>query len=135
MDDELRRSIEADCIRAIYRFAMFNDAHDHNGLANMFTEDGSFARPSAPAQPITGREMLRAFFRDRPKQRTRHFMCNPLIEILSKEVVDARSYVLLVTGEQGDKILAGNFDDRLHRTADGAWLFHRRRGSLAFAQP
>lgn len=114
--------------KQIRRFAMLNDAHDHDGLAATFTQDGSFARPSDPDTPIIGRDALRTFFRDRPKRTTRHVMSNILVEILSATEVRAHSYVLLY---MPDKLMVGDFHDRLV-LQDGCWLFAERRGTLAF---
>lgn len=114
--------------RQIRRFAMLNDAHDHDGLAAMFTDDGSFARPTEPDAPVVGREAIRAFFRDRPKRVTRHVMANVLVEILSDREVSAHSYVVL---HMADRTLVGDFFDRLI-LRDGIWLFAQRRGTLAF---
>lgn len=114
--------------KQIRRFAMLNDAHDHDGLAAMFTDVGSFARPSDPDTPVTGKDELRAFFRDRPKRTTRHVMSNIWVEILSETEVRAHCYVLLY---MPDKVMVGDFIDRLI-LQDGLWLFSERRGTLAF---
>ncbi len=112
----------------IRRFAMLNDAHDADGLAAMFTPDGSFARPSEPDAPVIGRNNIRAFFRDRPKRTTRHVMANTLVDAISETEVRAHSYVVLY---MADKTLVGDFHDRLE-LHDGVWLFAERRGTLAF---
>lgn len=112
----------------IRRFAMLNDAHDADGLAAMFTEDGSFARPSEPDAPVIGRENIRAFFRDRPRRTTRHVMANTIVDIVSDRKVRAHSYVVLY---MANKTLIGDFHDRLE-LHDGIWLFAERRGTLAF---
>ncbi len=114
--------------RQIRRFAMLNDAHDADGLAAMFTADGSFARPSEPDAPVAGREAICAFFRDRPRRVTRHVMANTTVDILSVREVRAHSYVVLY---MADKTLIGDFHDRME-LHDGVWLFAERRGSLAF---
>lgn len=112
----------------IRRFAMLNDAHDADGLAAMFTRDGSFARPTEPDAPVVGRDAIHAFFRDRPQRVTRHVMANTLVEIVSQTEARAHSYVMLY---MADKTLIGDFHDRLEQH-DGQWLFAERRGSLAF---
>ncbi|MGK2911743.1 MAG: nuclear transport factor 2 family protein [Sphingobium sp.] len=114
--------------RQIRRFAMLNDAHDHDGLAAMFTDDGSFARPTEPDAPIIGKEAIRAFFRDRPKRVTRHVMANMVFDVVTDTEVLAHSYVQL---HMADKTLVGDFFDRL-LLQDGEWLFAERRGTLAF---
>ncbi|MEJ7925711.1 nuclear transport factor 2 family protein [Sphingobium sp. AN641] len=114
--------------RQIRRFAILNDAHDHDGLAAMFTDDGRFARPTEPDAPIIGKEAIRAFFRDRPKRIARHVMANILVDVVSELEVRAHSYVLL---HMADKVLVGDFFDRLMLQND-AWLFAERRGTLAW---
>lgn len=124
--------IERACERLIHRFAWANDAQDHDAVAAMFVEDGSFARPTAPDTPITGRDVIRAFFRDRPKRVTRHVMSNIVIDVEEAGRARARSYVTLYAGEGGKDVLSGEFHDILVRDAAAGWLFQQRRGSLAF---
>lgn len=112
----------------IRRFAMLNDAHDHDGIAAMFTPDGSFARPTDPDTPIIGREQIRTFFRDRPRRVTRHVMANTVVETESATRVRAHSYVVL---HLSDRMLVGDFHDVLV-LQEGEWLFTERRGTLAF---
>ena len=120
--------------RLIRRYAFFNDALDHDALAEMFTKDGSFARPTDPDSPVQGKEALRAFFRDRPARHTRHLMCNTVVEIEGPEAASARSYVVMVVAPLGEgkaeSLLAGDFHDRLMKV-DGEWKFQSRRGTLA----
>lgn len=111
----------------IRRFAISNDEHDHDGLAAMFTSDGSFARPADPTNVIKGRENIRAFFRDRPKRVTLHFMSNTVVEFQGDKEASARSYIMLVANGTS---ISGQFNDRL-RQEDGEWLFVERRGSLS----
>lgn len=42
------------CEQAIRRFALYNDRHDHAGLAALFTDDGVFARPVHRMRPCVG---------------------------------------------------------------------------------
>ncbi|MFK4872390.1 alpha/beta fold hydrolase [Novosphingobium sp. ZW T3_23] len=125
-------AIERAIVSQIHRFAQANDAHDHDALAEMFTPDGSFARPTAPEAPVSGREAIRAFFRDRPARRTRHVMANIVVDLLSPVRASARSYVVLYSGERGENVLVGDFEDELRLEPDGIWRFSRRSGSLAF---
>lgn len=132
MDADTRRGIETACERLIHRFALLNDAHDHDALADLFVEDGSFARPSDPANAVTGRAAIRAFFAGRPKRRTRHVMANVVVDVCDAASARAKSYVVLYAGERGDQVMVGDFDDSFRRDADETWKFADRRGSLAF---
>lgn len=132
MTDNSNRDIESACERLIRQFAFLNDAHDHDALAAMFVSGGSFARPSDPDNPVIGREEIRAFFRDRPKRRTRHVISNTVVEVESQNLARARSYVVLYSGGRGENVLVGDFHDVFRREETGEWRFQSRRGSLAF---
>ncbi|MEG3168014.1 nuclear transport factor 2 family protein [Sphingomonas sp. LB3N6] len=125
-------SIEHACERLIRRFALLNDAHDHDAIAAMFTEDGSFARPTDPDNPVRGQDAIRAFFRDRPKRETRHVIANTVVDVESPTAARAVSYVVLYTGEQGKTTLVGEFVDTLSQDMAGTWRLASRTGSLAF---
>ena len=116
-------------MQRINRFALLNDAHDHDDLAAMFTEAGSFARPTEPERPIVGRDAIRAFFRDRPKRKTLHVVSNIVVDLIPDGSAIASSYVLLFTPET---LLVGGFKDRLV-LEDSHWLFLERRGEVAFS--
>lgn len=135
-----RMEVELACTRQINRFAMLNDAHDHHELAALFTQDGSFARPTDPDTPISGRSTILDFFKGRPKRITKHVMGNTVVEVLSTTQATARSEVILYVGQQqGDQViimqtLVGEFHDHLQKTEDG-WLFSKRRGTLTMQSP
>ena len=112
----------------IRRFAMLNDAHDHDGIAALFTVDGRFSRPTEPDAPVIGRDAIRSFFRDRPKRTTRHVMANTVVTRIGADRAAAHSYVVLYLDTQ---VLVGDFHDAFG-LEDGQWLFTERRGSLAF---
>ena len=131
-DDE--RAIET----VIRRFARLNDEGQWTALAELFTEDAVFARPSAPDQPIAGRAAILAAFRARPPRLVRHLVCNTMVTMAGADAAEAFSYSLLVsTGPAGASLAVGEFRDRLVR--DGrAWKFAARFGrttidGLAFA--
>ena len=130
------------CTELINRFAERNDARDADALADMFVEDGMFARPTMPDQPIRGRETIRERFRARPPGTlTRHVCTNTVVTVLSATEARAHSYILLFTAAVAEgavlpvkadtKQLLGAFDDTFVRDADGAWKFKNRQGSLA----
>jgi hypothetical protein len=125
------------CERQILKFARLNDAGEHQALAAMFTETGTFARPADPDNFVQGRDAIFAFFRDRPARRTRHIMTNILVEVESAVRARAHSLVTLFMGPiesetlQCDAVLVGDFRDHLEKVGD-RWLFAERRGNLTF---
>ncbi|MBV6853079.1 nuclear transport factor 2 family protein [Xanthomonas campestris pv. mirabilis] len=131
-------SIIIACEQEIRRFALYNDRHDHAGLAALFTDDGVFARPSAPDAPVRGREAILQSFRERAPRTTCHLMLNTLVSVQSHTLAHAHSHVLLYTADDTSAAppwmaqspaLLGSFEDVLV-LEQGRWLFQQRLGSL-----
>ncbi|MFI4869122.1 MAG: nuclear transport factor 2 family protein [Steroidobacterales bacterium] len=132
--------IEA-CRALIYRYAYLNDERDYGALADLFTEDAVFCRPSAPDKPIIGRDAILASFNARPTDLvTFHMTSDVLIEVESSERARARSRILLFSsprspdGARPDMArtappLQGMLRDSLSLTAAG-WKFSQRVGAL-----
>jgi hypothetical protein len=141
MNPEERRGIEWECARLINLYANLNDEGRWDEVAALYTEDGLMTRPSAPDEPIAGREALLASFRARPPRASRHFCANIVVTVESATEASAHSNILLLTGkaEAGGGLpllddgppLVGEYRDRFALTADG-WRFAERRGSLSF---
>ena len=132
MDDSFM--IESACARLIHQLAAANDAARWEDAAALFTDDGLFARPTAPEEPIVGREAILAAFRSRPSRLTRHFVSNIVVTVEDLGSARAHSLVQLYTeGESGHAAppLIGEFHDRFVLTATG-WRFSERRGMLVF---
>lgn len=131
-DDE--RAIET----LVRRFARLNDEAQWTALAELFTEDAVFARPSAPDQPIAGRAAILAAFRARPPRLARHLVCNTVVTMTGADAAEAFSYSVLVSaGPGGGSLSVGEFKDRLVRVGR-VWKFAARFGrttidGLAFA--
>ena len=132
--DEMQ--IEHACTRLIQRFALLNDAGDFESLAAMFTEDGVFARPSAPNDPIHGRHNILRAFQARSRRLSRHLTSNIVIDVLSATEAQAISYIILYASaakEEGPVAspphLIGTFRDRI-RLVNGRWLFSERLGQV-----
>jgi ketosteroid isomerase-like protein len=130
------------CTDLIHRFAERNDARDADALADMFVEDGVFARPTMPDKPMRGRETIRAQFHARPPGKmTRHICVNTVVTVSSASEASACSYMLLCTADFPEgatlpvkadtKQLLGAFDDKFALDSDGTWKFKHRQGSLA----
>ncbi|QNA84182.1 nuclear transport factor 2 family protein [Sphingomonas sp. So64.6b] len=128
--DQERRAIEGECARLVNRYANLNDAGDWDAVAALYAADGSMTRPTAPDQPIVGREAILAAFLARPSRTTRHICANIVIDVESPTMARGESAMLLFTGAAAP--LVGSFHDRFVLTTDG-WRFAERRGSILFA--
>jgi ketosteroid isomerase-like protein len=129
------------CCALIYRYGYLNDERDYEALAELFTEDAVFRRPSAPDKPITGREAILAAFKARPTDTvTFHLVTDVLVEVDSADRARARSRILLLSGPRSANRaypdvattappLPGVFRDNLSLTAAG-WRFSKRVGGL-----
>ena len=138
-----RTVIEWRCEQLVNRFAQLNDACEYDELAKTFTEDGVFARPTIPDQPMIGRQTILEQFRKRPPRTIRHLMANVTITAESHDRATGVCYMILYSGPalaEGEKgppkadgpALIGAFHDTF-RKVDGEWLFARRQGSLALS--
>ncbi|WP_404366910.1 nuclear transport factor 2 family protein [Sphingomonas sp. MMS24-J45] len=128
-DPAERRAIEAECARLINLYANLNDAADWVAVADLYAPDGVMTRPTAPDQPVVGRDAILAAFQARPPRTTRHFCANIVIDVESATRARGESAMLLFTGAPAP--LVGSFHDRFVLTDDG-WRFAERRGSLHF---
>jgi len=92
------RAIEWDCTRLVHHYANLNDAAEWEAAANLFTEDGRLFRPTAPDQPIVGRDAILAAFLARSPRATRHVCANVVVQVLSADSAIGESAMLLFTG-------------------------------------
>lgn len=133
-----RAAIAWECERLIHLYAMLNDAGDFQAMAQMFTEDGVFARPSQGDVLIRGREAILAAYTSRPPRFTRHLITSVVVTVEDEDNAHAHSYLTLHTGQPGEGLpraaepvyVVGDFKDRFVRCR-GAWKFSERLGSLA----
>ena len=136
-----RREIEWECTRLINLYANLNDQGRWPEVAALYAEDGLMTRPTAPDQPIVGRDALLASFLSRPPRASRHICANIVVEVQSPSTAAAHSVILLFTGKvdpEGGRPtrdegppLVGDYRDRLVLTEEG-WRFSDRRGGLTF---
>jgi hypothetical protein len=142
-----RIEIERACERIVYAYSRFMDVGDMNGAADLFAQDGTFARPMTPDQLIAGRETIRASLLSRPKTLlTKHLVTSVIIDVESRDTARGLSYLTMISttpGEgakpphlSGGPIWFGEMNDRFVREG-GAWKFADRRGSIQvkFAGP
>ena len=142
MTDEERQRIEWACTRLINLYTLLNDANDWAGVAALYAPDGSMARPSAPDQPIKGRDAILAAFLSRPARAARHIVSNIVVDVVSETEASAYSVLTLFQGlpnpDGGLPLrdpkgpLVGFYKDKLVKTAEG-WRFAERIGGLDFA--
>ncbi|MGZ3197182.1 MAG: nuclear transport factor 2 family protein [Croceibacterium sp.] len=141
MNSDDRRAVEIDIERLIKRYVNLNDAQDWNAVADLYTEDARFARPSKPGEFIVGREAILASFLARPPRAQRHVIANTVVDVEGPATARAFSVIVLYQGDpapQGalptmsaDSPIIGTFTDRLALTEDG-WRFAERVGGLDF---
>ena len=133
-----RAAIAWECERLIHLYAMLNDAGDFAAMAEMFIDDGVFARPTQADVPIRGKAAILAAYTSRPPRFTRHLITSVVVTVEDQDNARAHSYLSLHTSQPGEGLpraaepayLIGDFKDRfVHR--DGVWKFSERRGSLA----
>ena len=133
-----RAAIGWECERMIHLYSMLNDAGDFEAMADMFTEDGVFARPSQGDMLIRGRTAILAAYASRPPRFTRHMITTVVVTVEDADNARAHSYLSLHSGQPGEGLprlaepgyLIGAFQDRFVRYKD-VWKFSERIGSLA----
>jgi hypothetical protein len=143
MTEAERALIEWRCTKLVNQFALYNDANDFEALVSLFTEDGVFARPTIPDQPMVGRAVILEQFKKRPPRTIRHAMVNTVIDVESPTRATGVTYIALWSGpprEPGTNtpskadgpMLFGAFDDVFVKVGED-WLFEKRQGSLALS--
>jgi hypothetical protein len=135
-----RLEIERACERLILTYSRALDIGDMNAAADCFAQHGTFSRPMAPDQVITGREAVRASLLTRPKTLlTRHLSTNMMIDVESRDAASGLSYLTMISTVPPEgatpphvspgPIWYGEMRDRFVRE-NGEWKFLERRGSI-----
>jgi hypothetical protein len=132
------------CRRLITDFVHRLDLGDPGSVAELFTEDGSWAwPPPGDGRRVGGRPALRAYFGSRPAGRlSRRLMSNVLVTVTGADTATAVSYFSThrVDGHAGGLMSAGppvqvgHYED-LFRRVDDRWLIAARTLHLAFGGP
>ena len=138
MTEAERLAIEWQCQKLCHQFALYNDQNDFQALCDLFSEDGSFWRPSVPDTEIKGRETIHQAFLQRPALVVRHIVCNCVIDVQSTAEATGHSYLIFLAAPLTEEPLpliagpihVGEFKDRFINSGQG-WRFQERRGSLA----
>jgi len=134
-----RFEIERACERLVHAYARALDLGDMGAAADMFAEQGSFARPMTPDQVILGREAIRAALLTRPKTLlTKHLCTNVMIDVLGRDEAQGVSCLTMISTTPGNAVAPfvsggpvyfGEFNDQFVRE-QGEWRFQGRRGSI-----
>lgn len=138
MTETERLTIEWQCQKLCHQFANYNDQNDFKAVCDLFTEDGSFWRPSVPDTEIKGRDTIYQAFLQRPPLVIRHIVSNFVAEVESETEATGHSYIIFLAAPLTEEPLplvagamhVGEFHDKFVKTEDG-WKFRERRGSLA----
>ena len=138
MTETEKLAIEWQCQKLCNQFANYNDQNDFRAVCDLFTEDGSFWRPSVPDAEIKGRETIYQAFLQRPPLVIRHIVSNFVAEVVSETEALGHSYLIFLAApltEQPLPLVAGpmhvgEFRDKFVKTEAG-WRFLERKGSLA----
>jgi hypothetical protein len=141
MDESKQLSIEWACTRLINRYALLTDEARWEEIVALYTEDGLMTRPTAPDDPIVGRDAILTAFTARPPRNSRHVCSNIVVSVESETEASATSVILLFLGSRADDgglpvrdasgPLVGTYRDRFRLTDEG-WRFSERRGGLDF---
>ncbi|MEU7059346.1 nuclear transport factor 2 family protein [Streptomyces sp. NPDC046197] len=142
MDPLDRLLAERACERVVLDFVHRLDLGEPGSVAELFTEDGTWAWP-AGERLVTGRGALREYFGSRPADRlSRRLMANVLVTATSPDTATATSYFTTyrVDGHRGGMVPAGpptqvgHYEDTFRRVHD-TWLIASRTLFLPFGGP
>ena len=143
MNIEQRQIIQWQCQQLALRVSYFIDQQNYTAMAELFTKDAIFARPTDPDNPIKGRETILAAFESRPKNRiTRHICTNIIVDTVNESSATGNIYVNLITANTANEAenfglnadpaqFMGEFRDSYTLTTEG-WRVEQRLGNIVF---
>jgi uncharacterized protein (TIGR02246 family) len=86
---------ERECERLVYRYAWLVDSGQAAGIADLFTEDGTWA--AGGGKPMRGRDGIREGFAERQavtRRQSRHVMTNVLIHLTGPDTASGRVFLV-----------------------------------------
>ncbi len=129
------------CYNLVVDCASIIDESRYDDLALIFSEDGVFARPTVPDEPISGRATIVAAFKKRPANKIgQHLVLNIRVNLTGADTAEGTSSIMLYMSDtdtpfengKGRKAVGpvlGVYRDRYVRTAEG-WRIADRRGRV-----
>ena len=129
------------CYDLVVDCATIIDESRYEDLAQIFSVDGVFARPTVPDEPISGRDAIIAAFKKRPPHKlAQHLVLNIRVRLTGTDTAEGTSSIMLYMteadvpfengkGRKANGPLLGLYRDRYVRTADG-WRIADRRGRV-----
>ncbi len=129
------------CYNLVVDCAQIIDEGRYDDLALVFSEDGIFARPTVPDEPIVTRAAIVASFKKRPPNLIgQHLVLNIRVRLTGADSAEGTSSIMLYLTEsevpyetgKGRKArgpLLGVYKDQYVRTAEG-WRIKDRRGRV-----
>lgn len=127
--------VRADIGDLVTRYCIAVDDRDIEGVADLFTEDGSFGHQSDPG--VVGREAIREHYTERLSGLvySYHFAHNNIVDFSGGDeatgVVNAHAEM----GFEGALTIAALRYHDTYRRVDGMWRFARRRLSFFYFLP
>ena len=130
------RNVEQACYALAVEYAEIIDSQDYARLTEVFAEDATFLRPTAPKELIQGADKIVAMFQSRPRNRlTQHLISNFRVHMETCRVLFFSSDVSEPETPEGRRAASkqsiGTYHDRYVRTKNG-WRIAERVGSMTF---
>jgi len=106
------------------RYSWAFDSRDGDAYVGVFTDDGEL---QGPTTTISGKESLRSWANDYPREPSKHFNTNVVIDG-DGLVAHVSSYLVVIRLEESGlrPILMGSYEDVVHKTPNGWRINHRK---------
>jgi hypothetical protein len=105
--------------------------HDHESMANLFTEDATISIKGMEDYAICGRvKLAKVFQRVNAKYSSLPFVHNHVIELESPERATGYAYYEILE-DRGSRYLAAGYYRDEYRKVDGQWKFQTRKVHMA----
>ena len=94
------RNVEQACYALAVEYAEIIDSQDYARLTEVFAEDATFLRPTAPKELIQGADKIVAMFQSRPRNRlTQHLISNFRVHMETMDMAVGTCRVLFFSSD------------------------------------